>query len=86
MENNLKINKSEFHTDIVWKILNEAERFDWCRQPDDSNPQRIYHELVRDQDENLYEGEWVNNKKDGRGVQIYPNGTRYDGWWKDGVN
>ena len=43
-------------------------------------------DIIRDQEENLYEGEWVNNRKDGRGVQIYPNGTRYDGWWNNGMN
>jgi len=24
--------------------------------------------------------------KDGRGVQIWPNGIRYDGYWKEGKN
>ena len=86
MRNDLEINKPEYHTDVVLRVLNDLELFNWSRQPDDGNEERIYWQLIRDQDDNLYEGEWLNNKKDGRGVQIYPNGTRYDGWWKDGVN
>jgi len=31
----------------------------------------------------VYQGEWsiITNQRDGRGVQIWPNGSRYDGWW-----
>lgn len=25
------------------------------------------------------------NQKDGRGVQIWPDGSRYDGFWRDGM-
>ena len=35
----------------------------------------------------MYEGEWhpEKNERDGRGIQIWPDGSRYDGFWKDGV-
>ena len=35
----------------------------------------------------MYQGEWLvnTNQKDGRGVQIWPDGSRYDGFWKDGM-
>lgn len=26
-----------------------------------------------------YEGEWVGNKRDGRGTQVWPDGAKYDG-------
>ena len=34
-----------------------------------------------------YQGEWneFENLRDGRGIQIWPNGSRYDGFWKDGM-
>ena len=36
-------------------------------------------------DGSIYQGEWdvVINMKDGKGVQIWPDGSRYDGQWKD---
>ena len=35
----------------------------------------------------VYQGEWLvnENQKDGRGVQIWPDGSRYDGFWRDGM-
>ena len=35
----------------------------------------------------LYEGEWLEGEEDtrmGRGVQLWPDGSRYEGFWKDG--
>ena len=31
-----------------------------------------------------YEGEQIFNIKDGRGVEILSNGSRYDGFWQNG--
>lgn len=28
-----------------------------------------------------YEGEWLGNKRDGKGIQIWPDGAKYDGEW-----
>lgn len=35
----------------------------------------------------LYQGEWNDDQelRDGRGVQIWKNGSRYDGFWKNGM-
>ena len=30
-----------------------------------------------------YEGEWLSGRRDGFGVQIWPDGARYEGEWKD---
>lgn len=32
-----------------------------------------------------YHGEWQGDKKNGYGIQTYPNGSRYEGGWKDGL-
>lgn len=32
-----------------------------------------------------YNGEWHDNKKNGYGVQIYPNGEKYEGQWANGL-
>ena len=33
---------------------------------------------------NKYDGEWKDDKKNGRGVYTFANGNKYDGEWKDG--
>ena len=30
-----------------------------------------------------YDGEWANDKKDGRGINLWSNGRRYEGQWKN---
>eukprot|EP00440_Ansanella_granifera_P003268 gb/GFBE01003559.1/.p1 GENE.gb/GFBE01003559.1/~~gb/GFBE01003559.1/.p1 ORF type:complete len:405 (+),score=95.10 gb/GFBE01003559.1/:1-1215(+) len=32
-----------------------------------------------------YQGEWHNNKKNGYGVQVFPNGQKYEGQWANGM-
>ena len=36
--------------------------------------------------ENLakYEGEWLNNLREGRGMQLWVDGSLYEGWWSQG--
>ena len=31
-----------------------------------------------------YEGQWKNDKKSGKGTQVWKNGVKYVGEWKDG--
>jgi len=55
---------------------------------DGPNADKIHEvrDLVTLEDKSLYEGEWdrVNNVIDGRGIKIWPDGTRYDGTWLQG--
>lgn len=36
------------------------------------------------EDGKSYEGEYVDDKKEGYGVFIWPDGKKYEGYWKDG--
>mmetsp|Transcript_19471 Transcript_19471/g.33104 ORF Transcript_19471/g.33104 Transcript_19471/m.33104 type:complete len:84 (-) Transcript_19471:6-257(-) len=36
-------------------------------------------------DGSKYDGEWKDDKKNGRGVYTYPDGSKYDGEWKDDI-
>lgn len=50
------------------------------------NPKtRIQRPLVTLDDGSIYQGEWdeKTNLKDGKGIQIWPDGSRYDGLWVD---
>lgn len=31
----------------------------------------------------IYDGEWKGNKKDGYGIQVWPDGAKYDGFWSN---
>jgi hypothetical protein len=31
----------------------------------------------------IYEGDWLNSRRDGYGAQVWPDGAKYDGEWKD---
>ena len=41
---------------------------------------------IREYNDRLYEGQWDmdSNLPSGKGVQIWPDGSRYDGQWKEG--
>merc|ERR1719226_406799 len=32
-----------------------------------------------------YHGDWAQDKKDGYGVQVFPNGEKYEGQWGSGL-
>lgn len=32
----------------------------------------------------MYKGEYKKGKKDGYGIYVWPDGRRYEGYWKDG--
>lgn len=31
----------------------------------------------------VYTGQWLNNMRDGYGYQTWPDGSRYEGYWKN---
>lgn len=48
----------------------------------DSQP-RHKRPLLTIDNEAKYQGEWVNEIRDGRGYQIWPDGSLYEGFWKN---
>jgi hypothetical protein len=33
--------------------------------------------------DDLYEGQWINDHRNGKGTMKYGNGDSYDGFWQD---
>ena len=44
---------------------------------------RVYKGATEIKDGSVYEGEWVNGKRDGQGVLIQIDGTRYEGMFEN---
>lgn len=43
------------------------------------------HKIVYWTSGEQYQGEWLDNKKHGKGTMTYKNGDRYEGEWEDNV-
>ena len=41
------------------------------------------HPIFKFQNGDIYQGDWYNNKKKGKGTMTYANGDNYDGYWRD---
>ena len=53
----------------------------------DESAEREMRQIVTLDNNSIYQGEWnkKTNQKDGRGIQIWPDGSRYDGFWKNDI-
>lgn len=66
------------------KIRNSLEPFNWEPAPQPDGVKRVKRPLCPLDNGAEYEGEWdENNHKDGRGVQIWVDGSLYEGYWKN---
>ena len=82
----LDIFKPEFNKKVNLEIIEKMEPMDWANLEVNDNVNRVIKELLIDHNGLIYQGEWDAqlDEKDGRGVQIWPDGTRYDGQWRRG--
>jgi len=79
------ITEADKNNTVVFRVISEIEPFNWAQLAVSENPQRQLRPLEVDANKNIYEGEWIGDKKDGRGIQVLSNGTRYDGFWANNV-
>ena len=66
-------------------IIEQLQPFDWTVQEVEDRSREIKPICVLENGA-VYQGEWLvlpngESQKDGRGVQIWPDGSRYDGFW-----
>ena len=71
------------------EIIENLEPFDWTLEQIYDGQKREIKPISVLENGAVYQGEWLTlggvSQKDGRGVQIWPDGSRYDGFWKDGM-
>jgi len=48
-------------------------------QPDENG--RVLRGRVTLKNGAIYEGQWLNNLRDGAGTQEWPDGSKYEGYW-----
>ena len=68
------------------KIIAGLHPFDWNDDNEDTKNIKIVKPVVSLENGAIYQGEWVINTsiREGRGIIIWKNGSRYDGFFKDG--
>ena len=68
---------------LVMQIRNQLEPFEYEPYPPPDGVNRVKRPLVTLDNGAEYEGEWDEMaRKDGRGVQIWVDGSLYEGYWK----
>ena len=45
--------------------------------------EKVVFKTVHYADGEKYEGEIKNNKRSGYGINYYPNGNKFEGWWEN---
>ena len=69
---------------FVKKIHNELPPFKFIDYPSDGT-KRVFRKKEMLHNGIEYEGEWNDKgEKDGRGIQVWPDGSIYEGHWKKG--
>lgn len=61
------------------------EKFDYEPAPDNyAQQEKVLKEKVTLKNGAEYEGEWDSKgRKNGKGIMIYPDGSQYEGYWKN---
>mmetsp|Transcript_39956 Transcript_39956/g.29462 ORF Transcript_39956/g.29462 Transcript_39956/m.29462 type:complete len:101 (+) Transcript_39956:290-592(+) len=79
----LEINEEPYNHPRVSMLLKNLGHFDY-REPEEDDVPREKRPLVLLENNAKYEGEWLvgTDIRDGRGVQIWSDGSRYEGYWK----
>jgi len=81
----LEICQPKYNHPKVLEEIQSLELFDWTLDGDE-NPNRELRSIVEMENGAIYQGEWdsQSNLRDGRGIVIWSNGSRYDGFFLNG--
>ena len=77
-----KLNEKDFYGDI-----GQIHPFQWEKCDIENQQVGILQTVFSDpHDKSVYEGEWLNGMKCGRGIRLTECGGRYDGMWRDDMH
>ena len=79
--------QQDYDNEKVKQIREELGEFDYDEETNHGEYPIEYRPLVELENHARYEGEWIKGKdintRQGKGRQIWPDGSMYEGWWKD---
>ena len=80
----MEINKEMYNSPHILDIKNKLPAFHFGDESNDGKD-RVVKPIILLENGAKYEGEWLNgtDTRDGRGIQIWLDGSRYEGYWKD---
>jgi hypothetical protein len=69
----------------VINIRDQLGDFDFGEYPQGLNNRREERDMIQLENAARYQGEWIlgTNIREGKGIQVWPDGSLYEGWWKD---
>lgn len=83
----LEINKPEYSSDTINQIRETLAKFHFGDEFATDGKHRVMKPITMLENGSKYEGEWLKTSgeevRDGRGVLIWLDGSRYEGYWRD---
>lgn len=77
--------QQDYDNPKVQQIREELGEFDYDEEPNHGNQPVEYRPMVELENHARYEGDWIVREdiREGKGRQIWPDGSMYEGWWKE---
>ena len=84
VDNNGELIYNYDNPDVI-NIREQLGDFDFGENPSGLNNRREERQMMQLENAARYQGEWIlgTNIREGKGIQVWPDGSLYEGWWKD---
>ena len=76
--------QQDYDNEKVQQIRNELGEFDYDEETNHGEETVEYRAMIELENHAKYDGEWIKGQdiRQGKGRQIWPDGSMYEGWWK----
>lgn len=77
-------NENNYDNPQVLDLEQKLGKFDYGKVPAETNPLESRNMIVLENGAK-YQGEWIKGTevRQGKGIQIWSDGSKYEGWWKN---
>jgi hypothetical protein len=82
---NMEINKDIYNSPHILEIRNKLPQFVFGNEVTNDGQERVIKPITLLENGAKYEGEWIKDSdvRDGRGIQIWLDFSRYEGYWSN---